>query len=629
MHTRILQLLYIFLLSFSCTAVHAQLKFSVKTSSPTVGKNENFELKLMVENARDVEQILPPSLNDFTVLSGPNQESGMESINGNTRQYTGITYILQPKKPGTFIIASAKAKADGKILNSDPVIIKVTNQTVSNSRPNANSPFTGLFEEEPEPAPQFNEFILRKGEKLYDKIKKNIFIRIETDKTSCFIGEPVVVTYKLYTRLKSESNIVKNPSFNGFSVIDLLPPGNISSTVERFQGRDYNVYVLRKAQLYPLQAGETELESAEVENNVHFLKQEYLDQRQDLLQGYMQSNIPADAMINEKITLQSQPVMISVKALPDAGKPASFSGAVGGFSIAAEVEKNKFTTDDAGKLRILIHGAGNITLITAPDFTWPAGIEGYEPATKENLNKFTVPVSGNKLIEYPFTVAKEGNYTLPPLEFSYFDAAAGKYKVINTKAISIAVTKGTGIKDALPATIVNKTGKEKFFDRLFTERWMIIVPVTLLIIIGILIWLRADRKKQLAREKMQIPEVEVNMAEEKKELFVADPLAVSKEKLAAGNTKDFYYSINHELKEFLSGKLKIPAALTDKKSINEALDRSGIPLGTCLEIQKLLDDIEWQLYTPFADESRAAEIYERAGMVVHTLNRPAADLTHL
>ena len=176
--------------------------------------------------------------------------------------------------------------------------------------------------------------------------------------------------------------------------------------------------------------------------------------------------------------------MIHVKPLPLATKPASFTGAVGNFTIEGVVEKNNFTTDDAGKLKITISGQGNLTLINAPDIAWPHDIEGYDPAVKDELNKLTVPVSGKKTIDYSFTVAKAGTYILPSVEFSYFDIAANKYKVINTKPITITVAKGTDKKPAPPVITENKSNKEKFFDTIFTKRWMICCPLPLLLCWG-------------------------------------------------------------------------------------------------------------------------------------------------
>ncbi|MEO7768935.1 MAG: BatD family protein, partial [Ferruginibacter sp.] len=404
----------------------AQATFTSKISPGSIGRNETTELRLMIDNARQVDQIVPPTLDDFIILSGPNQESGMESNNGVTRQYIGITYILRPKSTGKLTIAGAYAKADGKTLKSNSVTLDVTRNSSNANQNNAPGGFGGMsLYTDPELRSSFNDFIIKKGENVVEKINKNLFIKVEVNKHSCYVGEPIVVSYKLYTRLKSESNIIKNPSFNGFSVIDLLPPGNSYYSIEKLNGREYNVYTLRKSQLYPLQPGPVELESTEVENNIHFIKEEYANRQlfgmDDIFRDFAQTSIPPEGMHDEKVTLQSKPVLIDVKALPDKDKLPSFKGAVGKFNIEANLEKNKFTTDDAGTLNIAISGQGNMSMVIAPDIAWPGGIEPYEAKTKEQLNKMAVPVSGIKVFEYPFTVSKPGTYTIPAIAYSYFD----------------------------------------------------------------------------------------------------------------------------------------------------------------------------------------------------------------
>lgn len=628
------QLFYILFFIITIQA-KAQLQFTATVSSTVVGKNESFELKLLVENAGSVEQISPPSLNNFHIISGPNQESGMESINGHTKQYIGITYVLQPKGSGNLTIGAAEARADGKVLKSNTLSVRVTNQAVTNSQHNINSPFSGLSPfDEPAPSPQIEDYILKKGERLYDKINKNIFIRIETDKTACYVGEPLVVTYKLYTRLKSESNMIKNPSFNGFSVIDLLPPGNISPTIEKYEGRKYNVYVLRRAQLYPLQPGETELETAEVENNIHFIKQEYLDQQNNLFGGFFQPAVPPEAFVNQKVTLQSRPLMIHVNPLPP-GKPVSFNGAVGVFTVSAGLEKNKFSTDDAGRLKLEIKGMGNLTLIPAPEILWPDGIEGYEPDTKDDLNKFHVPVTGSKTIEYPFTVTKEGKYVLPPLEFSFFDAHTGKYRVINTAPINMTIVKGNGKVETIAHNVEQRSTGQKFFDTVFHNRWMVILPIVILVLMGVWLWSRKERKgravapaaPELVKQETATPVTGTRNP------GTEEPFAGTKTKLEQQDITGFYNTLNSELKVFLASELDLPPATIDKKGIAEALDAAGIPLGTSLNIQALIDDIEWQLYTPFADGSRMQDLYERACMLATSLDSSDAgtrnDITRL
>ena len=264
-----LQKIFLFILLSYGFVLKAQVKFSATASPAEIGKNEYTQLKLMVENAGAVQQIVPPNFKNFIIISGPNQENGMTMINGAVKKYIALTFILKPNTTGNFFIPPAKAIADGQEFTSNAVKIKVTaNNSNNNASPNnLPLPFSGVDPfTRPVSRSAYNDYILRKGENPMEKINRNMFVRAEVDKKSCYIGEPVVATFKLYTRLKSESNTVKSPSFNGFSVIDLQLPDDMSYQVEKYEGREYNVYTIRKAQLYPLLPGKLDVGIAETEN---------------------------------------------------------------------------------------------------------------------------------------------------------------------------------------------------------------------------------------------------------------------------------------------------------------------------------------------------------------------------
>src|SRR5437763_16552882 len=144
-------------------------------------------------------------------------------------------------------------------------------------------------------------------------------------------------------------------------------PDPYSSGTEKFGGIPYSVYTLRKVQLYPLQPGTFELEPAVVENRITFLKAEYAgaerDMFYDMLRDFADANAPRDAIQQVTMTLKSRPESIEVKPLPEINKPANFKSAVGNFKIASLLEKNAITTDDAGNLKLMISGAGNIQLV--------------------------------------------------------------------------------------------------------------------------------------------------------------------------------------------------------------------------------------------------------------------------
>ena len=623
------QKIFLFIFLLAGYATKAQVKFTASVSPAEIGKDEYTQLKLMVENAAEVQQIIPPNLKNFIIVSGPNQESGMTMINGAVKKYIALNFVLKPKAVGNFIIAGALAKADGVDFKSNSVGIKVTAKSSGNNAgSNAlNSPFSGMDPfAEPPPRSSYNDYILRRGENPMEKIKKNMFVRAQVDKASCYVGEPIVATFKLYTRLKSESNMIKNPSFNGFSVIDLQQPNDMSSHVEKMEGREYNVYTIRKAQLYPLLPGNLELGIAEIENNVHFIKAEYVDEQNnlmnDLFRDFANTIIPAEAIEDHKVTLQNKPLTIIVKPLPDANKPANFKGAVGNFEMEARVEKNSFSTDDDGKLAIIISGSGNLQMINAPEIVWPLGIEAFDSKATDDLYKGTVPVSGRKIFEFPFTISKPGNYIIPAMAFSFFNNKEAKYKTITTKTISITITKGLG-----KPRILNEVNKEKSNEstlaKFFSNRLRVVSVIAVLIIISLIIWLKRDTKKekQIA-EAIVLPNesaVDENPVDEIIE-GQQNPLALAEEYMYKGDGKAFYTALNEGLKKYLSKKLAIAPEELNKKNISRQLDKKGINHETVIQLHTLMDEIEWQLYTPFTENEKMKEIYERANDVIQLLN---------
>ncbi|HMK02609.1 MAG TPA: BatD family protein [Ferruginibacter sp.] len=605
----------------------AQVKFTASISPAQIGKDEYAQLRLMVENAQVVQRIIPPRLNNFIIVSGPNQESGMSMVNGNVKKFVALSYVIKPKRVGSFSIPPASASADGAAYKSNAVTLKVT--SVSSGNPGINplsSPFGSIdpFADAP-PESTYRDYILRKGEIPTEKIKKNMFVKLEVDKTSCFVGEPVIATYKLYTRLRSVSNMTKNPSFNGFSVIDMQQADNMYSRTEKLGGREYNVYNIRQVQLYPLLPGNLDLGVAEIENDVQFIKAEYADQQGNLLgqmfRDFSNAAIPPEGMENRKVILQNKPVSILVKPLPEANKPAGFKGAVGNFQITAAIEKNNFTTDDAGKLGVVIKGVGNLQMVTAPEINWPEGIEGYEPKTIDDLYKNVTPVSGRKMIEFTFTVAKPGKYDIPALEFSFFDTKDGKYKTVATRPVGFTVTKGSGKPQQIDTT-QNKTAKEPLLTRFFSNRWRVVSLIAVLIILGLIFWLKSDNKKEKKLREQEEAEKLAAVNEPVDEIIHGqeNPLAAAEESLQRKDGKAFYLTLNQDLKNYLSHKLSIPLEELNKKNISERLDKKGVINETSLQLHALMDEIEWQLYTPFTENEKMKETYEKAYDLVQLLN---------
>jgi hypothetical protein len=212
-----------------------------------MGKTDYVEVQFIIENAKQIGNLQPPDFPDFTIVQGPNQSTGMRVVNGAVSQYKGISYLLQPKRTGTLVIKSATATIDGQQARTNSVQITIRNTSQGNKAP-AFSPLPDPSWPRAEPPVDMDE-VVKPGENVGDKIRRNFFIRVDVSKTECYLGEPIVATYKLYARLRSDSRVTRHPSLNGFSVYDMIDPSDDRVSVEKFNGKNFSVHIIRKTQL--------------------------------------------------------------------------------------------------------------------------------------------------------------------------------------------------------------------------------------------------------------------------------------------------------------------------------------------------------------------------------------------
>jgi hypothetical protein len=592
-----------------CAQTLAQTKFSTVVNPKEVGKDDYLQVEYIIENAKSVEQLTAPSFTGFTIASGPAQQNGMSIINGVMSEYKGITYVLKPTGTGKKTIAGATAIIDGKQVRSNSVVVQVTN--ASSGRSNFNpSPFNMAL---PDVEPEVNEeYVLRPGENATDKIKNNLLVKLDVSKTSCYVGEPVIATYKLCSRVKSESRVTRRPSLNGFSVYDMIQPEANNPTVEKIGGKMFNVHIIRKVQLYPLQEGSFELDPAELDNTVRFIRVEGSSNRssmQQLMDDYV-NGMTQGRMEEQRITLSSKPVTINVKPLPEAGRPLSFDGAVGKFSISAALVKKTIAANETSGIVVTLKGDGNITMINAPTVNWPPTTEGYEPDVKEDINKTVAPLSGTKLFQYSFTAKQEGKIIIPGIEFSYFDAAANAYRTIRTDSMVLDVTKATGsAKKIKPAAAESKTAVAN------NKGWNILLLLltgVALIVLLIMTWKWNKRKLAMSVSAAAPAPVVV--------VVKIDPFGAAKNALQEGDSQLFYKEVGRAIWNKLAEKLSVTSSQLNKPAVTALLRQRGAPETTIAALQQILLETEMALYTPVHSEHDMKAALARAEGVVEKLD---------
>jgi len=619
---------FIFLLFFAAPVL-AQMKFTTITSSKEIGRGEYVQVEFVVENAKQIEHLTPPAFPDFHIVEGPMQSSGMSIVNGNMSQYKGVSFILQPVKTGKFIIQGATAEVDGKQMQSNAVTVEVTTNSSGNS--NGINPMLQPSLPSREPVADDKEYILRPGENIVEKTKKNLFVKVQVDKNSCYVGEPIVATYKLYSRLRSESRVTKHPSLNGFSVYDMVDPNTDEASVETVNGKPFTVHVIRKAQLIPLQAGPIELSQVEVENTVHFLKSTDKHQRsnnllQSLLDQLSEGETGDD--VQQHIVLTSKPLVITVKPLPENNKPADYNGAVGNFTMDASVDNKNISAQDAATLKVTVHGSGNLPVVDAPQVQWPANVNVYNTSAKEDIDKTVVPMKGSKTFEYVFTPKVAGNYTIPAIMFSYFDPSSSTYKTLQSQPLQfnagIAKKQSPSLfKNILSSKTNNWTIKnlKDFFD----EHLEWIFAALILSIVVFFLWRHNTRS--LKKEDNQKQEV-LATEEIKKEIATpvipvvetVDPLLRAKRMLEQGDYKNFYTELNRSLWDALVAKFNLPASELNKFNISAQLRSKGWDEENIFKLQDVFNKCEMNLYTPDYNNMDSENILHDAEQVIKYIN---------
>jgi hypothetical protein len=387
----------------------------------------------------------------------------------------------------------------------------------------------------------------------------------------------------------------------------MVQPEANNPTVEKLNGKLYNAHIIRKVQLYPLQDGSFDLDPVEVDNTVRFLRLEGGGNKismQQLLDDYM-NGISDGRMEEEKITLASKPVTITVKPLPAAGKPVSFDGAVGKFTITASMPRMDITANETVVMNVILKGEGNLPLINAPQVQWPPGTEGYEPTVKENIDKTVAPIRGTKMFQYSFIAKQPGKIIIPPVEFSYFDPSANSYKTIRTDSIVAAIGKAVKKAKQLNAAAGNK--EDRTGTGFTWKKFLWLLPLLVLVLLAMLF----NLKKYIPAKKTPVV-VPIQTANEKELVAAPDPFEAAKFALAAVNSQLFYKETGKAIWRILSEKFNLTSSQPDKPAVMRLLQQANTSPETIELLEAVLNDCELALYTPVHTENNMRHTLDKA-----------------
>lgn len=588
---------YIFLLQLivlaGITKVNAQ-RFTVNVPSQvSVGENFRLVYSIDTENAKNFSiGDIPDALE---IIIGPNTSRQISYVmtNGHTTGSSSITYtyILCATKNGTYTIPPAHITANGKRLSSKSAKVKVSGE----------SPNTGgapRMHDDSDNHPGLQDA----GTPISGN---DLFIKVNANKRRVHEQEPILLTYKVYTRVDLTQLEGKMPDLTGFHTQEIPLPQQKSFHIERVDGRPYKCVTWSQYVMYPQMTGKLEIPSITFNGTV-IQQNRNVDPFEAFLNG-------GSGYIEIKRAIKAPGMTIQVDPLPK--RPANFSGGVGKFNITAQLNKSEVKANEPITLRVIIGGTGNLKLVKQPQVKFPKDFDTYDAKITDKTKLTTNGVEGNMIYDFIAVPRNQGSYVIPPIEFVYYDIEANAYKTIKTQQFKLEIAKGDGnVNDAVDYSNLKdkdihpiKEGdievqniNDVFYNS--TAYW-IILSLLFVVFASVLIIFR----------KRAIDNADITKLKVKKANRVATKRLKYANTLMLKNEHDkFYDEVLRALWGYVGDKLNMPVEQLSKDNIAERLTQRNVDQETTSMFIRAVDECEYNRYAPGDTKGNMNQTFEAA-----------------
>ena len=575
-------------------AASAQVSFTVDAPALTA-LGRPFNVAFTIDAEPEQNSFKAPEFEEnFDVVAGPSTSVGrsMQFINGkqsSSYNYT-ITYALMPRESGTFTIGSASVKVDGKTYTTRPMLVEVIAEK------------QGAGVKTPNTSPEGSIG------------RDDILLRLKVSDTELYKGESLRASLVLYTRVTVENiESLTMPPFDGFWSQELSFDNAPSR--EEYNGRVYETYKITELLLSPQESGKIVIPEAVMDVVAQVVVQ---DRRNyDPIFGGRQ-------VYRVSRELKSAPVTINVKEFP-AGAPQSFNGAVGNFSLRSTMPAAEIDANSADQIELTISGTGNLKFITAPRITLPESFEVYDTKVVDNCKITATGTTGSLTYTYPFVARSAGAFTIPRIEFSFFNPDTQAYETLATEPFTLVVKDDGSIAASAPATSnYNYGGPMRQLDRdiRFIHTGKLPKRAAAAFILTPLYWLAIVAMVALfiliyAALRKRIRERSNTVA---RRMRHADKMAVQRLRMAErymneANRHAFYEEMLRAMWGYIGDKFNIPVASLTKEKIREELYRRNVAEATAEQFCEVISRSEEAQYAPSAS-GEMTDIYAEAVEVI-------------
>jgi hypothetical protein len=588
----------IILMSLSIEAQDVVLKVEYPS---VVAAGQQFSVIFTV-NAGGGEFSAPP-FSGFYKIMGPqtSYSSNTQIINGKMSNETSYSYVyyLQAVKEGKYVISPAVFRLKNKEYRSDSMNIEVVGSAAQRQSAKGNRAASDNSAVEPSSG--------------------DIFVNLSLDRKEVYLGEPILATIKLYTRVNlSGINEIKYPSFNSFLKTDIATPPLTSLRQENINGTAYGTGVLQQFLLYPQVTGEVTIDPVQIS----VLVQQKSNQTDPFFGDIFASfqTVPKEII--------SKAMTIKVKPLPGI-QPDDFSGVVGKLDMKAVLNKDSVNVNDALNFKVTISGTGNLKIASTPALKLSPDIEVYDPKISENITNNASGTTGQKSFEYLLIPRHYGDFTIPPLTYSYFNISTGRYEKLTTQPFHFHAKKindqntGITVYGGVPKEDVKYLGKDIRFIKsvpgilsrsdniISSKKWFYTVYAFSLLAFFLILFLRREHIRRNS---------DVLLVRNRKAGKVAVKRLHSAELCLKNQDLDnFHDEILKATWGYLSDKLNIPVSELTRNNAVTALIERGIDEEKIKNLNDILDRCEYARFAPSGSGTDAGTIYDGASQFIKSV----------
>lgn len=537
-------------------------------SSNSIQLSDVFTFKVEATDAsKNPEVELAPLLDDFSVISGPAQQTNMQWINGKSSSSRSLSWSLVAKKEGDFTIPSLNVKIGKDTYQTNPIKIRVSDSDK-------------------------------------DYASSELFLQMDIDKTNAYVGEQITVTYKLFTRVNMSIQNVEFPKHTGFWTEELYVPDQVQFQDTVVEGVAYKSAIIYRIALFPTKSGKLELTpmvmncNVVVKSNNNFFNDPFFG-------SFGNQTVPK--------VLRTKQTTINVREFPGE-LPDGFTGAVGDFKIYSSLTQAEVKANNATTFKIELKGTGNIEVLSIPEIQFPQNIEVFLPTIETKKEPFRDQISGTVTKEYILIPRKTGKYKLPPIEINYYNPNVREWRRTSTKELEITVEPDNSFASSgngFTKEEIELLGEDIRFIRNSPVKWQSGSSTNLLVgvyILSLLLFILPTLLFKIQETRLSNEQIRRS----KKALKNAKKLLRKSDGDRFNNSSSAIYSYMRDKLQLTSDKLDplkvrstLGSKISDNKLINETVD-----------LLKLCDAGR---FAPGGDVSRE-ELVKRTKVILKKLN---------